>query len=319
MLGRLAPDHIRMLDVRRLIPSPLRDVLEYEDVHVPGLLQVAIQRAPWPDEAKDLARDAVSSWTDSGRNRDRCVRWELYGLPGLGKSTLARTLTKVINGPTIETVLLPEAVPYAVRVLGIALTDLEPFLDRVNTQAEVLARAAAELVADLAPVGGPSLLIVRDPAYQQNECYRYVLHSLRDSTDPVGDLIRRLASSVVAGTWPEDLAEQIGAQLWRRNAALRLPPFGGWQLSQILLTTGDPLADLELSLERQRDGIRDLGLVTADTRVLAGYLATLRFTEAASRLVASYSLIDDPRRPGELILERAAEHTRRSLASTRPS
>jgi hypothetical protein len=244
------------------------------------------------------------------------LRWEVYGLPGLGKSTLARGLVDAL-GSQAHVLLLPEAVPYAVVVRGIALKDLEPFLDHANAQAEAVARAAADAVLRHPATAPPArpLVVVRDPAWLQNESYRFVLHALRDPADPAAVALAQLGRAAAAGEWRDDLAQLVGRTLWGRHPALCTPPAGPWRLGHVLLTTSDALEDFRLSLARQRDGRRDPRLVTGAPEALAGYLATLRFVERESRAETDAPLVQlDPRATPESLAEAAASATARHLS-----
>jgi hypothetical protein len=274
------------------VPRPLCDVFAHEGLAPPATAP------PWAAEAD--ARDAPTR-----------LRLELYGLPGLGKSTLARAVAREVDRAGGRSLVLPEAVPYAVQVRNIALLDLEPFLDGVNAQAEDLARRVAERA-----VGASLLVVLRDPAHQQNESYRFVLHALRDPRDAVAGALHALGAAVAEGGWSDAEAEAVGSGLWARHAALRAPPSGPWQLLHVLLTTGDPATDLALSHRRQRNADRDARLVTDSPVVLAGYLATLRFVERATRESAGVSVVTvDPR----WAPDRAADAVMRALPLARPS
>lgn len=274
-----------------VIPSPLREVFAHEGASSPaefGASQVG-----------------AGTSTESG-GRTRCVRAELFGLPGLGKSTLVRALSTRFRNRGRPILVLPEAVPYAVQVRGIALVDLEPFLDAVNAQADDLARQmAGDAVRAMA-----SLVVARDPGHQQNESYRYVLHALRDPSDGVAGALRALGRTASHGGWSEVLATEVGERLWDRHAALRAAPAGPWQIAHVVLTTGDPAHDFALSLRRQRNADRDPRLVTSDPVVLAGYLATLRYVENATRESSDVSMVViDPTAP----LNEAASAVERAL------
>jgi hypothetical protein len=214
-------------------------------------------------------------------------------------------------------------------VHNIALADLEPFLDLVNSQAEVLARTTAGAVQTSiaqAELSTPeernsghadeerSLIIIRDPADQQNECYRYVLHAMRVPSDPVAQAVTALGAAVAGGRWPDELAEEIGVLLWNRHAALRAAPVGAWQLEHVILTTNDALADLHLSIERQHDG-RDARLVTGHPTILAGYFAAIRYVETMTS--SSGRLALDPRQSAETLTRSVLEASAEILGALR--
>lgn len=299
-----------MTEDESLLPVPLREVWAWEGLDVPAAL-AGVMRAS--------ARVAEPAAPDHAHGMAviRVLRWEVYGLPGLGKSTLARGLADALSSHA-HVLLLPEAVPYAVVVRGIELNDLEPFLDQANEQAEAVASAAATAVLrhPAAASTDRPLVVIRDPAWLQNESYRFVLHALRVPTDPVAVALAQLGRAAAAGEWREDLAQLVGRTLWGRHPALRTPPAGQWRLGHVLLTTGDALEDFRLSLSRQRDGRRDPRLVTRAPEALAGYLATLRFVERESRAETGAPLAPlDPRSTPESLAQTASSATLRYLSS----
>ena len=293
-----------------LLPAPLREVWAWEGLDVPAGLAVLMR-------AHGRVAERATPDQPGRADTPRVLRWELFGLPGFGKSTLSRGLVDALSSHA-HALLLPEAVPYAVVVRGIELKDLEPFLDDTNSQAEAVTRAAADAVLRhpaTAPTVRP-LVVIRDPAWLQNESYRFVLHALRDPTDPAAVALAQLGRAAAAGEWREDLAQLVGRTLWGRHPALCTPPGGRWRLGHVLLTTGDAVEDFRLSLARQRDGRRDPRLVTDAPEALAGYLATLRFVERESRTETGAPLMQlDPRATPESLVETVSSATIRYLSA----
>lgn len=258
------------------LPSPLREVFAYESVTLSDSIIAALGH----------------SETERAQGAETCqsLRLEVYGLPGMGKTTLSREVLSVLRARGLDALLLPEAVPYAVRVLGIQLADLEPFLDLVNAQAETLARRVCK--------ANSNIVVIRDPAHQQNETYRFVLHALREDRGSLANWLARLGDAAGRGAWDQSAARETAAALWNRHPELRNPPLGPWRLGHLLLTTGNPVADFELSISRQRTDGRDPGLVTDNPSALAGYLAVLSHVEAETRrATGAPRLVVDPEAP----------------------
>lgn len=285
-----------------LIPSLplLSKVLSWERVSLPSCLQQTRALHPTP--------------VLPTHPRSHVSRWEFFGLPGVGKSTLARALTAWLTTEGKDVLLLPEAVPYAVANLGIALDGLVPFLDEVNGQAETLARETAAAAKQTLA----TLEILRDPAHLQNECYRFVLAARADRRHPATDALDALSASVRRGKWNDEAAEDIGSVLLNTHRALHTPPVGPWQLGHFVLTSSDPLEDLELSRTRQSDGSRDSRLITADSTLLAAYLSAIRCVErgASAQPTSRSRAVIDPRRPRAEVFEVATVALRHSLSRT---
>lgn len=189
------------------------------------------------------------------------IRWGIFGLPGMGKSSLCRAMFQKAKG-YFPLLIIPEAADYAVKVEGYALTEFEPFLNQVYEQAENLAHHFASSNDDV--------VIIREPSIIQNEVYLIVQRGYRQDSNFRGKL-RDFADHAQMGMWDDRKADEISMIFLQHKERLLNLTRGPWLNAYAIFTTENPIRDLDLSIHRQQNLNRDPRLVTNDIALLCGY------------------------------------------------
>lgn len=225
------------------IPSPLRDVMIYE-----GVLNSAFDQ------------ETVISGLQT-QSLAKVTRWEILGLPGMGKSSICKAVFQQAKGH-FPLLVVPEAADYAVKVKGLALIEFEPFLNQVYEQAEEFARKLA--------ISRGDLVIVREPSICQNEVYLIIQKGYQD--DPgFRAALMEMAHYAEKGQWDLQTSEKISLKLMEHRERFLDLVRGPWLNAYAALTTGNPILDVGLSIRRQQNPDRDPRLMTDNLALLCGY------------------------------------------------
>lgn len=233
----------RLRQIMAEISSPLIDVIKYE-----GVLN------------SELEKDIVVSDLHA-QSVVKATRWEILGLPGMGKSSICKTVFQRAKGH-FPVLVLPEAAEYAVKVKGLALIEFEPFLNIVYRQAEEFARKLA--------ISNRDLVIIREPSIIQNEVYLIVQKGYQN--DPgFRATLTEMARYVEEGLWDLQTSEKVSLKFIEQQERLLDLVRGPWWNGYAILTTGDPIVDVGLSIRRQQNADRDPRLMTNNLALLCGY------------------------------------------------
>jgi len=232
------------IDLILQIPSPLKEVLEFEGVYDPELLA---------EIYKDIYK---------GLKNTQIIRWGVFGLPGMGKSTICKRVYFHLRRH-VPIIYFPEAADYAVKVLGLPIIDFEPFLNKVYKQMEVLIN---ELVLKM-----PGLIILKEPPNLQNEIYLLIQKSYT-GIEHYRRILDKLASGVAHDYWDSKAVSSLSSLITENRTLNNLEMKGPWLIEFAGLTTTNPLEDLSISLNRQSNPNRDPRLTTSNLALLCGYL-----------------------------------------------
>lgn len=224
------------------LPSPLAEVLNYEGY---------------------VSTNCISQ--PSCTLNPNHFRFEFFGLPGMGKSTLCQGIVNKLKDDYCI-LYIPEAVNYAVEVLGIELTDAGEFIGKFNDQAEILAMKFVKST----PL---PTIILKDPSIIQNQIYRYIQKCYVKDRHFTKILSRFQSVQIKDIT---ELSNEIWPFVCERIIPyvndLLLDPFRNY----IWITTQIPTIDIEISLVRQKNIDRNPKLVTSNLALLLGYLSSIQ-------------------------------------------
>ncbi len=225
------------------VPFPLRDVMIYE-----GVL------------GSELDQDIPVSGLQA-RSLAKAIRWDIFGLPGMGKSSICKAALQQARGH-FPILVLPEAADYAVKVKGFALVEFEPFLNQVYKQAEEFAHNLA--------TSRSNLVIIREPSIIQNEVYLIVQRGYQ--SDPrFREVLAEVAYQAEKGLWNLQTAEEVSLLFTEHQERLLDLAQGPWLSAYAILTAGNPITDIDLSIRRQQNADRDPRLMTSNPALLCGY------------------------------------------------
>lgn len=190
---------------------------------------------------------------------------QLFGLPGSGKSTLFCRIFDFLHAEGLKIFAMPEAANFAVDRKGYSLNNMEKLLTPLYKRAEKEAIRLAYRI--------PGLITLREPAKTQNDAYLDIQQIIRERSESV-KFIEHLANCFCSGTWEPLSATRLISELKRAVVAENRWKWPGKRIF-IHLTTGVPLDDLFLSIDRQKNPDRDPRLCTTDPVYLCGYKAAL--------------------------------------------
>jgi hypothetical protein len=221
----------------------------------------------------------------------KVTRWEILGLPGMGKSSICKAVFQEAKGH-FPVLVLPEAADYAVKVKGLRLIEFEPFLNQVYEQAEEFAHNLA--------ISRGDLVIIREPSLLQNEVYLIIQKGYQNDPSFRATLME-MAHYAEKGLWDLQTSVKISLKLMEHQERFLDLTRGPWLSAYASLTTGNPILDIGLSIRRQRNPDRDPRLMTDSLALLCGYSIGIRDCVHILRERDSYQLTLNPEDPIEAL------------------
>lgn len=224
------------------MPSPLAEVIEYEG----------------------FFSDNVDLDVLSGTFNERV---DFFGIPGLGKTTLCKLMVSYLDKHH-NVFYIPEAVNYAIEVLGMDLNSVGPFVGIFNEQAE-------KYVMRIVQNNQKSFFIIKDPSLVQNQIYRFVQKEITRNLEfrkIITDYVQSFENST-----PELAKEKLAWTVVNQKIkpyiqeVANKPPY-----RHIWITTGNLVEDIKLSLHRQGAPGRNPNLITSSKYLLSAYFICIK-------------------------------------------